>query len=103
MKNITIKNRTIGLDHPTYFIADIGANHDGDMGRAIELIHLCAESGVDAAKFQNFHASKIVSKQGFDQMKGQLSHQSSWKKSVYEVYDDASVSETWTRELKKNM
>ncbi|MCZ2121069.1 MAG: hypothetical protein LC108_02255 [Anaerolineales bacterium] len=31
---IKFGNRTIGLNHPTYFIADIAANHDGDMERA---------------------------------------------------------------------
>ena len=28
---IKFGNRTIGLNHPTYFIADIAANHDGDI------------------------------------------------------------------------
>ncbi len=34
-------------------------------------------------------------------MKGKLSHQSKWKKSVFEVYEDASISKDWTRILKK--
>jgi sialic acid synthase SpsE len=46
----------VGGDNPVYFIADIAANHDGDLGRAKELIHLCAEAGAHAAKFQNFKA-----------------------------------------------
>ena len=45
---------------PTYFIADIAANHDGSLERAIELIKLAAEAGADAAKFQNFKAQTIV-------------------------------------------
>ena len=32
---ITVGSRKIGLDHPTYFIADIAANHDGDLERAL--------------------------------------------------------------------
>ena len=44
---IDIAGRKIGLDHPTYFIADIAANHDGDFGRAKELIYLAAEAGAD--------------------------------------------------------
>jgi N-acetylneuraminate synthase len=83
-----------------YFIADIGANHNGSLEKAIELIHLAKESGADAAKFQNFQANKIVSKLGFDNMKGKLSHQSNWKKSVFEVYEGASISKDWTRILK---
>ena len=88
-------------DNSLYFIADIGANHNGSLQKAIELIHLAKESGADAAKFQNFQANKIVSKAGFDNMKGKLSHQSKWKKSVFEVYEDASISKDWTRILKK--
>ena len=40
-----IKNKKIGIGEKTYFIADIAANHDGDLGKAIELIKLCAEAG----------------------------------------------------------
>ena len=40
-----IGNIKIGLDSPTYFIADVAANHDGDLERAIDLIYLCAEAG----------------------------------------------------------
>jgi sialic acid synthase SpsE len=98
---IRIGAHTIGDDHPTYFIADISANHDGDLERAKMLIHLAKEAGVDAAKFQNFRAPKIVSDFGFKAMQGQVSHQSSWKKSVFEVYQDASIPFEWTPVLKE--
>jgi N-acetylneuraminate synthase len=98
---IKILDKTIGLDHPTYFIADIAANHDGDLDRAKELIRLAKEAGADAAKFQNFSAPKIVSDYGFKSMGGQISHQAAWKKSVFEVYADASVPFEWTPILKE--
>lgn len=91
----------IGENHPTYFIADIAANHDGDLNRAKLLIHLAKDAGADAAKFQNFQAARIVSDYGFKSLGGQQSHQSKWKKSVYEVYQDASVSFDWTPVLKE--
>ncbi len=90
----------VGDDHPTYFIADIAANHDGDLSRAKDLIHLCAEAGANAAKFQNFQAATIVSDYGFRALGGQQSHQSAWKKSVFDVYDAASLPMQWTQELK---
>jgi N-acetylneuraminate synthase len=65
MPDFSIGKRRVGDAHPSYFIADISANHDGDLGRAKALIHLAAESGADAAKFQNFRASHIVSDHGF--------------------------------------
>ncbi len=101
MKTIRIGKRTIGDQNPLYFIADIGANHDGDLERAFSLIEIAKKAGADAAKFQNFMAAKIVSKYGFEHLGGQLSHQKNWKKSVYEIYEDASVSQDWTAKLKQ--
>ena len=98
---IKIGNHLIGKDAPTYFIADISANHDGDLNRAIMLIRLAKEAGADAAKFQNFRAPKIVSDYGFTHMNSQVSHQAKWKKSVTEVYADASVPLLWTTTLKE--
>ncbi|MCP9904869.1 N-acetylneuraminate synthase family protein [Cyanobium sp. BA5m-10] len=98
---LDIDGRLIGRDHPVYFVADIAANHDGDLDRAKELIHLAAEAGADAAKFQHFKAATIVSDAGFRALGGQQSHQSKWRKSVFEVYQDASVSLDWTETLKE--
>ncbi len=97
---IRIGSHLLGNHHPTYFVADIAANHDGDLKRAVELIRLAKQAGADAAKFQNFSASKIVSDYGFRALGGQQSHQSSWKKSVFQVYQDASVPFAWTETLK---
>ncbi|KGI39721.1 N-acetylneuraminate synthase family protein [Clostridium tetani] len=98
-KLIRIGNKFIG-EYP-YFIADIAANHDGNIDRAYKLIELAKEAGADAAKFQNFKAPKIVSKNGFDSLNSQLSHQASWTKSVYEIYEEASIAEEWTSKLKE--
>jgi len=97
---IKIGSKKIGPSHPTYFIADIAANHDGDLERAKTLIRLAKEAGADAAKFQNFDAPKIVSDYGFKSMSGgQVSHQATWKKSVVEVYRAASIPFEWTTTL----
>ena len=98
---LEINRKKIGRDYPTYFIADIAANHDGDIERAKDLICLAAEAGADAAKFQHFKAETIVSDRGFRTLSGQQSHQANWKKSVFEVYKDASVSLDWTETLKE--
>lgn len=97
---LDIEGRKIGRDHPTYFVADIAANHDGDLERAKALIRLAAEAGADAAKFQHFTAATIVSDAGFRALGGQQSHQAKWQKSVVEVYQDATVSLDWTEELR---
>jgi len=100
MPSIVLGDRLIGNDAPTYFIADISANHDGEIERARSLIHKCGEAGANAAKFQNFRAAEIVSDYGFRSLGGQLSHQAGWKKSVYQTYEDASLPWEWTEILK---
>jgi len=101
MRMLKIADRIISDDQPTYFIADIAANHDGSLDRAIKLIRLAKESGADAVKFQHFRASQIVSDRGFRKLGAGLSHQSKWGKSVFEVYLAASVPWSWTESLKQ--
>ena len=86
---------------PTYFIADVAANHDGSLERAIELIRLAAKAGADAAKFQNFKAETIVSSQGFKDLGKKMTHQATWTKDVVEVYKDAELPMEWTEALVK--
>ncbi len=100
-KEIKIGKTSISCNSKPYFIADIAANHDGDINRAYKLIELAKEAGADVAKFQNFKANKIVSDIGFREMGSQVAHQKNWGKSVYEVYEDASVNDEWTPLLKK--
>lgn len=96
-----LKNFHSYFKRKPYFIADIAANHDGSIVRAKKLIRLAAKNGADAAKFQNFFADTIVSDKGFKDLKKGLSHQSKWKKSVYNVYKAAELPLKWTIELKK--
>jgi sialic acid synthase SpsE len=100
MPSFRIGERSVGDGHAVYFIADIAANHDGSPERAKRLIRLAAQAGANSAKFQHFRASKIVSDLGFRALGTQLSHQAGWRKSVFEVYREASLPWEWTAELK---
>ena len=90
-----VGNRELMIGKETYFIADISANHDGDLQRAIDLIHLSKEAGADCAKFQHFEAKSIVSEVGFTNLLGLETHQTSWKKSVTEIYDQYHTKREW--------
>ena len=98
-QEININNKKIGINEPTYFIADIAANHDGDLQRAKDLIYLAKEAGADCAKFQHFLPNKIVSDYGFKHLKTAQSHQASWEKSVYDIYEQYHCRRDWTLEL----
>ncbi len=47
----------------TYVIAEIGVNHDGNVGKALELVDAVAQAGADAVKLQTFAAETLVSAQ----------------------------------------
>lgn len=100
--NFKLGERHIGAGSPTYFIADIAANHDGDLNRAIDLIYLAKESGADCAKFQHFEAGSIVSDKGFRDIGKLQTHQSGWEKSVSEIYDQYHTKRDWDEELIKH-
>ena len=101
MQKFKLNKNFIGKDSKVYFIADIAANHDGSLKRAIKLIELAKEAGADAAKFQHHNVKKYVSDVGFKSLKKKLSHQKNWKKTVFQIYKEAEVPIKWTRELKK--
>jgi N-acetylneuraminate synthase len=98
---IHIDGKRISRNDPVYFIAEIGSNFDRDLGRAKNLIYLAKEAGADAMKFQHYTADSLVSDYGFRQLGSQQSHQSTWKKSVFETYQDASLNRDWTAALKQ--
>lgn len=49
---VTIGSRVVGGGRPTYVIAEIGLNHNGDVALAKQLIDVAADAGADAVKFQ---------------------------------------------------
>jgi Sialic acid synthase len=98
LKEIKIGNRFIGNGHPTYIIAEIGANFDKDINKAKKLIDAAKECGADCAKFQTFSTPKIVSEGGFSRMKLEGVH-GSWGRTVSEVFKDAEFPREWHKEI----
>ena len=47
MASFKIENRTIGDNYPAFIIAEVGANHNGDIKLALELISKAKKSGAD--------------------------------------------------------
>lgn len=95
---IKIGEKTLGLNHPTYIIAEIGANFDGDIEKAKKMCLAAKEAGADCAKFQSFIAEKIVSRKGFEMMTLEGVH-GSWGRPVDEVFKDAEFPRAWHKEV----
>lgn len=61
MSTITIDSRLVGTGQPPYVIAEVGINHNGDLGAALRMIEVAKDAGADAIKFQTFKAAEFVS------------------------------------------
>ena len=51
-REVKIDDRLIGDGHPTFIVAEIGINHNGDLDIAKQLIDVAKWAGADAVKFQ---------------------------------------------------
>lgn len=51
-REIKLGDRMVGDGHPAYVIAEIGINHNGDLGIAKQMIDAAVKAGVNAVKFQ---------------------------------------------------
>lgn len=95
---IQIADRLIGPGRPTYVIAEISANHNHSIDRAIDLIHLAAESGADAVKIQTYTPDTLTIDCDNDYFvvgKGTL-----WEgKTLYQLYGEAFTPWDWTGRL----
>jgi N-acetylneuraminate synthase len=52
MTTVRIGNKLVGDGQPCYVIAEIGINHNGDVGQAKRLVSVASAAGCDAVKFQ---------------------------------------------------
>ncbi len=51
-KGVKIGNKWVGDGYPTFIVAEIGINHNGDLNIAKKLIDMAVFAGCDAVKFQ---------------------------------------------------
>ena len=101
MKNININNSEINENSPTYIIAELSANHNGNLRNALDTIRAAKEIGADAVKIQTYTADTItlnVKNKDFLIDGGTL-----WDgKNLYELYEEAHTPWEWHKELFDN-
>jgi len=60
MKTVSIGGHEIGVGFPTYVIAEVGINHNGDVKLARETIDAAIDSGADAVKLQTYTTGGFI-------------------------------------------
>lgn len=64
--HIELGGTPVGEGYPTYIIAEIGQNHNGDVKIAKKLIDIAVNCGADAVKFQKRDIPSELTKEAFD-------------------------------------
>lgn len=94
---ITIDGRQIGTDFPPYIIAELSANHNGDINRAFQIMAEAKKAGADAIKLQTYTHETIT--MDCDSEEFQI-HGGLWDgQTLYELYKGAHMPWEWHRPL----
>ena len=99
MKNnfIDINGRKIGPNYPPYIIAELSANHNGDINRAFAILEMAKECGADAIKIQTYTQDTITIDCNEDDFKIKSGL---WKnRTLYDLYSEAHMPWEWHKPL----
>lgn len=95
---LEIAGRRVAPDAPPFIVAELSANHGGDLDRALRIIKMAAEAGADAVKFQAYTADSLT----LDSARAEftISGDSLWKgRRLYDLYREAATPYAWFPEL----
>lgn len=97
MNKIIIAGRNISQSTAPYIIAEMSANHNGDINNAFKIIEAAKKAGVDAVKMQTYTADTITlnSNEPDFQIHGGL-----WDgRTLYDLYQEAHTPWDWHKPL----
>jgi pseudaminic acid synthase len=93
-----IGNKTIGGDNPCFIIAELSANHNGDLNIAIETIRAAKKTGADAIKLQTYTPDTLTI--DCDNKHFKIEGGTLWDgKTLYELYAEAYTPWEWHKQL----
>lgn len=97
IKALNIAGREISPDQPPYVIAELSANHNGNLETALKIIEEAKKAGADAVKLQTYRPDTITLDSDSDEfkIKGGL-----WVgRTLYELYEEAHLPWDWHKPL----
>jgi pseudaminic acid synthase len=99
MAAIEIAGRPVGDGYPPYVIAEMSANHGGDLEHAVELLREVAAAGADAIKLQTYTPDTLTLDS--DAPAFRISSNGPWNgRTLYDLYSEAAMPWDWQPRLK---
>lgn len=83
----------IGKDHPPFIVAEMGAAHNGQLPRAMQIMRLAAEAGANAVKFQAFTADSMTIRS--DRPEFKLDHGPWAGRTLWDLYSECAMPREW--------
>lgn len=94
---ITIDNKKIGSQHPPYIIAELSANHNGDINRAFRIMEEAKKAGAHAIKLQSYRHDTITIDHNSDDFQ---IHGGLWDgQTLHQLYKKAHMPWAWHKPL----
>lgn len=88
----------VGPGRPTFVIAELSGNHNGDLGRAKAIVDAAAEAGADAVKLQTYTPDSLTIDS--DAPPFLIGGGTPWDgRRLYELYGEAATPWAWTEPL----
>jgi pseudaminic acid synthase len=97
MKNINIKSRIFSENSPVYIIAEMSANHGGNIEYAKEIFREAKNAGADCIKIQTYKPETMTIDSNNDAF---MIKEGSWKgQTLFKLYESAFTPWEWQKEL----
>lgn len=98
MSPISIAGREIGSDFPPYIVAEMSANHNGSLGRALQIIKAAHDAGADAVKLQTYKPETMTL--DVDHPRFRVKGSNPWDgEHLYDLYQKAMTPWEWHEQL----